>query len=361
MKIKGFLSLSLALLFVVSLTGCGEETKKSARVPLVKTLVAEPGNVSSHNIYAGTVRGRYESSLSFQVGGRVLSRNVQAGSVVHAGDVLMTLDPRDVLQQSSQGDAQVTSAAAQLELATSNLARYQELYEAGAISAATLEQYQTNYNVAASAYENAKAQAAQGHNALSYASLTANADGVVSSVHVEEGQVVAAGQTALSLVQTGELEVEIHVPENHIGETRIGSSATITFWAMPEAVTGVIREISPMAENASRTYTVRISLPSPPANLQLGMTASASLASSEGEGPGEVFLLPLSAVYQTGKEPQVWVVNDQNKVQLKTISVEEFSDNQVAVKGLSKGERIVIAGVHNLREGQEVRLGGKEL
>lgn len=354
----GILAFFCALLVLLCLAGCGKEEKNAAKPPLVKTLTAEPGTLISQTTYAGTVRGRYESNLSFQVGGRILSRNVQAGSYVHAGDVLMTLDPRDVIRQAEQGDAQAASALAQMELARANLDRYRQLYEAGAASASTLDQYQTNYNVAAAAYENAKAQAAQGHNALSYASLTANADGVISSVSVEEGQVIAAGQTALSLVQTEELEVEIQVPEQRLQDAVIGNSATIRFWAMPGTVTGRIREVSPMADAASRTYTVRLSLPQPPPGLQLGMTADASLAPMELAEARMLFLLPLSAVYQTDHRPQVWVVDGQNRVQLKDISVEEFGDNQVAVTGLSDGDRVVIAGVHNLREGQEVRLKG---
>ncbi|MBO6179359.1 MAG: efflux RND transporter periplasmic adaptor subunit, partial [Selenomonadaceae bacterium] len=200
-KKNNLISLLVAILIIITLTGCSKEQKSTPKPPLVKTIIAEQADSVNKNVYAGVVRGRYESNLSFQVGGRILSRNVQAGSFVRAGDALITLDQRDVIQQANQGDAQVTSRAAELELAKSNLSRYKELYDAGAVSASVLEQYQTNYNVALAAYENARAQAAQSHNALDYAYLTANADGVVSDVFVEVGQVVAAGQTALSLVQ----------------------------------------------------------------------------------------------------------------------------------------------------------------
>lgn len=358
---NNLISLLVTIIIAVVLTGCGEEQKTLHKPPLVKTMVAKSSENVNQNIYAGVVRGRYESNLSFQVGGRILSRNAQVGSFVRAGDALITLDPRDVIQQATQGDAQVTSRAAELELAKSNLSRYRELYDAGAVSASTLEQHQTNYNVAAAAYENAKAQAAQSHNALDYAYLTANADGVVSAVFVEVGQVVAAGQTALSLVQTDELEVEIHIPENQMQSAVIGNGAQINFWALPdENIRGVIREVSPMADSASRTYAVRLSIPNPPANLKLGMTASVSIDALNSLA-NDLCVIPLSAIYQTQNQTQVWVVNSENKVELKEVSVKEFGDNFVSVKGLSKGERVVTAGVHNLRVGQEVRFKGEDL
>ena len=360
-KKNNLISLLVAILIIITLTGCSKEQKSTPKPPLVKTIIAEQADSVNKNVYAGVVRGRYESNLSFQVGGRILSRNVQAGSFVRAGDALITLDQRDVIQQANQGDAQVTSRAAELELAKSNLSRYKELYDAGAVSASVLEQYQTNYNVALAAYENAKAQAAQSHNALDYAYLTANADGVVSDVFVEVGQVVAAGQTALSLVQAKELEVEIYVPENYIQDAIIGNNAQINFWAIPgENITGVIREVSPTADAASRTYAVRLSLPNPPQNLKLGMTASVSLLSSD-YASSDLCTLPLSAVYQSNNQTQVWTVNEDNKLELKNISVEEFGDNEVRVKGLSNGERVVTAGVHNLRVGEEVRFKGEDL
>ena len=165
--------------------GCGSTKQAADKAPLVKTAQAGTGTVASDNTYSGTVRGRYETNMSFQVGGQILSRNVQAGSQVHAGDVLMTIDARDVVQQANQGDQQVASANAQLKLAQSNLSRYTQLYEAQAVPASVLDQYQTSYDAAFAAYQIALTQAARGHNAMGYTQLTAGADGVISAVNAE--------------------------------------------------------------------------------------------------------------------------------------------------------------------------------
>ena len=185
--------------------------------------------------------------MSFQVGGQILSRNVQPGQQVRAGDTLMVIDAKDVVQKSNQGDAQVEAARAQLALAQSNLNRYSQLYDEQAVAASVLDQYQTAYDAAFASYQQALAGAAQGHNALAYTNLTAGAAGVVSAVNAEAGQVVAAGQTVLTLVQTDELEVEIQIPENHLADVPLGKEVQVSFWALGKTeAAGTIREVSPM-------------------------------------------------------------------------------------------------------------------
>ena len=266
------LCMMLVLLLAV---GCGKKQETAAKAPLVRTQTVTFGDTGESGTYAGSVRGRYETNLSFQVGGQILSRNVQVGDRVKAGDVLMVIDAKDVVQKANQGDAQVDAAKAQLTLAQANLARYQQLYAEDAVPSAVLDQYQTSYDAAVASYQQALAQAVQGHNALSYTNLAAGADGVVSAVNAEAGQVVAAGQTVLTLVQSGELEIEISVPENRIRDVAVGKPVTVNVWALGDTpVDGVVREVAPMADATARTYKVRVSVPNPPEGMQLGMTAS---------------------------------------------------------------------------------------
>ena len=340
--------------------GCGSTKQAADKAPLVRTVQAGSGTTASDNTYSGTVRGRYETNMSFQVGGQIIARNVQVGTPVRSGDVLMVIDGRDVVQKANQGDAQVSSARAQLDLAQKNLSRYSELFQENAVPAATLDQYQSNYDAAFAAYQNALAQAAQGHNAMGYTNLTAGANGVVSAINAEEGQVVAAGQTVLTLVQTNELEIEINVPENRVADAVVGTPVSVNFWALNGSADGVIREVAPMADSAARTYRVRVSVPNPPAGMQLGMTASVSFNKTvsdtdDSAAAAGTTVLPLSAIYQDGDSPQVWVVGDDHTVSLKPVEVEDFGDNQVLVHGLDASDLVITAGVHKLREGEQVR------
>mgnify|MGYP000849285496 FL=1 len=334
--------------------GCGDAPPKDVQAPLVRTQRVAANEAARTVNYAGSVRGRYEKNLAFQVGGRIIARSVNVGDRVEAGASLLRIDASDIVQKSRQADAQVDAAKAQLDLAEVNVARYRELYAAQAVPAALLDQYETGYEAAAASYRQALAQAAEGHNAVSYTELTADSAGVVSALLAEAGQVVAAGQTVVTLVESGDLEVEIAVPEDRLADVPPGRDVSVSFWALgASSVSGTVREVAPVADAVSRTYRVRVALPAPPAGLALGMTANVAV----GRVSPPVVHLPLSAVYQTGDSPCVWLVGQDNKVTLQAIAVDGYDGNDALVRGVPDGALVVTAGVHKLREGDEVRTG----
>lgn len=356
----GSVVLTSMIIAAILLTGCGSKEGAPEKAQLVKTMQVGAKSGDAEGVYSGTVKGRYESNLAFQTGGRITARNVQLGSVVHQGDVLMTVNPQDVNQAVNQAQAQANAAQAQLELAQANLARYQALYNQDAVSAAALDQYQTAYNQAVAQYNQAQAAVQAQENQLSYTSLTADADGVISAVNAEVGQVVGAGTPVLTLVHSGDLEVQINVPENHVQDFPMGKDVAVAFWALAnQTVSGTVREISPMADPASRTYKVSISLPNPPQGMQLGMTASVTNTSPKAN-KNTTFVLPLSAIYQTGDKPQVWVVGKDKKLSLKDVTVTDFGNDTVQVGGLTAGDTVVTAGVQLLHDGETVRTEGDE-
>ena len=326
---------------------------------LVRTTTVGLANAAQEYTYSGEVRGRYESQLAFQVGGKIIKRHVDLGSVVQAGDALMEIDSKDINQTVNANAAQVYSAQSQLKLAENNLNRYRQLYEQNAISQAQLDQYQSAYDAAVAAVRETSAQYVQGANQLGYSTLYATSAGVISDISVETGQVVSAGQAVLTVVRDGSREIEISVPENRVEELRRAQLLQVTFWALPGVtVEGKIREVSPVADKISRTYQVRISLINPSPEIKLGMTATVTAADP---GSEQTAAIPLSAIYQTGSTPNVWVV-ENNTVMLRSVTVGQFGNNQVEIlAGLQNGDIVVTAGVHKLREGQKVRVPGDKL
>lgn len=223
----------------------------------------------------------------------------------------------------------------------------------------TYEQYRNAYEVALAASQQASAQYAQGSNQLGYSLLYADKPGVISAIKAEIGQVVSAGQTVITIVQDGNREVEISVPENRIKDLQLEQALDVTFWALPNTtVLGKVREIAPMADPATRTYKVRVSLPNPPAEIKLGMTATVSLA---GSSTGDSLEIPLTAIYQNGDMPSVWIL-DGDTVTLQPIKLGQMNDKKIQVlEGLQQGEEIVTNGVHKLRQGQTVKVGDGSL
>lgn len=339
------------------------EHRKPQEVPeeivAVQTAVIKPTGMTQEYTYSGEVRGRYESQLAFQVNGKVSKRLVEVGTQVQAGDALMQIDSKDLQQVVNSNSAQVYGAESQLKLAESNLNRYRQLYEHGVVSRAVLDQFENQYEVAVAATRQTTAQLSAGENQLGYSVLYADHSGVISKINVEAGQVVSAGQPVMTLVQDGEWEVEISVPENRIDELRKLPQVKVSFWALPNiSIDGAVREISPMADPLTRTYKVRISLANPSPEIKLGMTASVALMGSDAQTAATI---PLSAIYQNGDTPNVWVVNGDT-VTLRQIQTGKFGDGTIQViAGLQQGDRIVTAGVHKLSEGQKVKLGGDSL
>ena len=326
-------------------------------IPFVRSAVIGANASAQDYIYSGEVRGRFERQLAFQVGGKVTKRFIELGSTVRAGEVLMQIDSKDLQQTVNSSSAQVYSAESQLKLAKNNLSRYQQLYAQGAISRAQLDQYQNEYDVASASVQQTSAQLSQGVNQLNYSLLYADQPGIISSISVAAGQVVSAGQTILTIVQDGEREIEISVPENRIEDLRKATQFKVAFWALPSTtVEGKIREIAPMADATTSTYKVRISLINPPQEIKLGMTAAVTISNAM---QAASLTIPLSAVYQTGSSPEVWVIKD-NVVNLRSVQTGNFSGNQIQIlAGLNPGETIVTAGVQKLRPGQKVRtIGG---
>lgn len=349
-KLKYYIGLSL--LIAVCFTGCGEDEKIVEDVPVVRAVTVGMSEAGGE-WYSGRVCGRYEKNLAFQVDGKIISRSVDVGSQVSAGQVLLAIDSIDVGQKVNAGRAQVDRAESQERLAQADLIRYRQLYEASAISKAQYDQVVMQYESAQAAVKEARANMAQLDNMLGYTNLTSDVSGTVSAITVEVGQVVAAGQTIVTLVQDGNMEIEISVPENRLSDLHVGDSAAVTFWAKDDLIVrGVVREIAPMADSAVRTYRVRVAVGDMPQDVQLGMTAKVLF----GAKADTTITIPLSAIYQSGDTPSVWVVRD-GIATLTTIKTGRFSGNRIEVtEGLRVGDIVITAGVKKVNEGQRVRV-----
>ena len=356
-----------AALFVIVASIIGAVIWKSGNKPvvaeeitLVRTAVVESRAAAEDYTYSGEVRGRYESKLAFQVNGKITQRHVQLGSAVKAGDTLMQIDAKDIVQIVNNHSAMVDAAESQLQLADSNLKRYKELLDDGAVSRAQYEQYLNAYKVAVAGVRQARAQYAQGANQLEYSLLKADKAGIVASITAEVGQVVSAGQVVVTVVEDGEREVEISVPENRMQELRNAKSFMVTLWALDDImIDGKVREIAPVADPITRTFKVRIHLLKAPPDLKLGMTATAKMASNDAR---QVVTIPLTAIYQNSETPAVWVVTDDTLAlrPIKTGKISKQSTIEV-LEGLQPGDRYVTKGVNKLRAGQRVQVSGESL
>jgi multidrug efflux system membrane fusion protein len=348
--------LLIALAGVALLAGCGRDAPPPpADIRPVRAEQAGFQDSPRGTRYAGEVRARYETDLAFRVAGRVQTRTVEVGTAVRASQVIATLDPQDYALAASAARAQLTAAEAEAKLARQDLQRYIELRAQNFISQAELDRRRTSADAAQARVRQLRADAARQGNQQAYTRLTAPHAGVVTAISFEAGQVVAAGQPVAQLARTGELEVRIDVPENALDELRTAHALTIRLWSAPgKQYAGTLRELSPMADAASRTYSARVSFAKPDADVKLGMTATVEV----GQATAPSLSVAQTALFRVNGKPQVWVVDRRTgKVAARSVEIGALDgDRATIVSGLSAGEWVVTAGVHKIAPHQQVRL-----
>lgn len=347
---------SLFLFIVVGLSACGGGDKP-AEAPRPALVVTPGGGAEAAlSAYAGEIRAREESALSFRVGGNLIRRNVDTGAQVRRGEVLALLDPGDLSLQAQAAQAQLAAAEADLARARGDRDRFAKLVDEQMVSRSAYDAQVAAYKAAEGQARAARAQMDVAQNQAAYSQLRAPRDGVIASRQAEAGQVVSAGQTIYTLAADGSREVAIGLPENRIRDFSVGQPVLVELWNDPERrLSGVIREISPAADPQTRTYAARVSLAGDAAEaVELGQSARVYVQEN---GTKAALTLPLSAI-QPGKNDStaVWVVDRQTgKVSLRPVKLGRYGETNVPVlSGVTASDWVVAGGGHLLREGQAV-------
>ncbi|QYF96188.1 efflux RND transporter periplasmic adaptor subunit [Massilia sp. PAMC28688] len=340
------------------LSACTKEPAKVEDVRPVRAIVLDASNVGMQAEFSGEVRARVESRLGFRVPGKITVRKVDPGTQVKRGQVLMQLDPQDLRLSQAQARAALRAAETTRDLARADLKRYQELRGQNFVSQAVLDQKASALAAAQANVDAARAGFAGQSNQASYASLVADIDGVVTAVDADVGQVVTAGQPVVRLAGSGGKEVVIGLPEDKVDSLREMQDVTVRLWASPDqAIPGKIREVSPVADPATRTYAAKVSIPDTAPNVKLGMTARVQFASTTDTPQIRV---PLTALYHDRSATSVWIV-ENGAVKLVPVQVGGTSGNDIVLAGgVKPGQTVVTAGVNLLKPGQKVKILASE-
>ena len=347
--------LTLLLTVLVVLAGCKPEDAPAA-LRLVRTLVVDARSIGEDRRAIGEVKPRYESDLSFRVAGKVLSRVVDVGTSVKQGDTLATLDTQDYQNRLRSAEADVSSAEAALVEAQGAEGRQAKLLKDGWTTRATYDTVLRNLRTAEAKLASAKASLDLSRDQLNYTELKADFDGVITAVGAEAGQNVNAGQMVVKLARPDDKDGVFNIAEPAFADVS-DAHAEVIVWPLSNldlTVEGVVREISPVADPATRTYAVKVTLKNAPPQLRFGTSVGARL---KGKAALAVSL-PLSAVFEKDGSPAVWVLDQQSSsLSLRPITVARYEANTVVIaSGLTNGDIVVTAGVNTLTVGQKVRL-----
>lgn len=343
-----------------ALAGCSRPEPPPEPVRAVKLLTVGASEVQAQRLFAADVRARVESRLGFRVAGKLVQRPVELGQAVRAGQLLAQLDARDYRLAVQAAQAQVAAATTQRDLAQADYERFAQLKAQNFISGAELDRRRASLQAAQAQLTQALAQASSQGNQENYTQLRADADGVVTAIEAEPGQVLEQGQTVLRLAQGGARDAVFAVPEDLVGQLRVGQEVAVRPWG--GAAEGVaklratVRDIAASADPVTRTFTVKAALsgsPLPP----LGATLTVYPSAFAPRGV-QALRLPTSALWAQGQQTAVWVFDAASStVRTQVIEVAQVDGNEVPVRaGLQAGAQVVATGVHVLAPGQKVSI-----
>ncbi|MEK6347533.1 MAG: efflux RND transporter periplasmic adaptor subunit [Burkholderia sp.] len=332
--------------------------KDNGPPPAPRPVVATPVSADGATLAAtlpGDIEPRYATPLSFRVAGKIVERTVRLGDTVRKGQVVARLDPSDSEKNAASAQAQFEAATHALTYAQQQLERDRAQARENLIAPAQLEQTENAYASARAQRDQAAQQLALSKNQLQYTTLVADHAGYITAEQADTGQNVSAGQAVYQLAWSGEVDVVTDVPEATLALLKPGHDAAVTLPALPgRRLTARVREIAPAADPQSRTYRVRLTLENPDPAVKLGMTADVALAGAPADGAR--YTLPSTALFHQGQNPAVWVLRQDDTLELRRVTVTRYGENTVTVsQGIQAGDRVVQQGVHTVSAGEKVR------
>lgn len=350
--------LAAAVFLCLLASGCSRQPVAPEPVRSVKLLQVQLHGTQPQRVYAADIRARTETHLGFRVAGKLLQRNVELGQTVQAGQVLAQLDAQDYALGAQAAQAQVQAAQTQRDLAQADWQRFSALQAEGFISPVELDRRRASLQAAQAQLQQAQAQATVQGNQSGYTRLRTEAAGVVTGVHAEPGQVVAAGTPVVTVALDGPRDAVFAVPEDARGQLALGQAVQVQPWGSDRMLPGTVREVAASADPVTRTFLAKVALPAPApalgATVQVHVPATAGVAD---DAAGAVLLLPTSAVWQqTRGGAAVWLFDaDSSTVRAQPVELGAVQGNAFIVRsGLTPGQQVVAAGTHVLAQGQKV-------
>lgn len=335
------LSILLSLAAVV-LTACTHDERKPAPSQLppakVTTAAVQLSSLLAVEEIVGTVRPKIRARVEAKVSGRIEQMLAAPGQTVKKGDLLVELGVQEIR-------AKADAAQAVLDQAQRDLQRLTALVASNAVS-------KQEHESAAARVKVAEASMHEAQTMLGYAQVRAPFDGVVARKLADVGDLAMPGKLLLEVEAPGALRFETDVPEALIGQIKPAAKLKVRIASLPQTLEATISEISPVADAQSRTFPVKLDLPSNE-GLRMGQFGRVEIP----VGESKVMRVPDSAVIVRGQMEAVMVVENE-RAQLRLVKSGKHSDGQMDIlSGLAAGESIVVSeNAGSLTDGQSVEV-----
>lgn len=378
---SAFFSLA-ALALLASCHGSDKPVSSpESKAPPVPVKVVTLAETSAATVYpaTGTVRAKISATISSKIAAYVQSVRVQEGDRVRAGQLLVSLDAQDldaqyrvavasreeVAHSLDEADSGIAEAKNRLDLAQTTYGRLKDLYDKRSISNQEFDEGTARLKAAQAAYDQALAHRKQAESrggrmdaevrsadiTRGYASLVAPFAGIVVARNVEPGVLASPGMPLLTIEQEGGYRFEAAVEESRLPEIHLRDRVPVQIDAFHQEFSAEVAEIVPVADPASHSYTVKLSLPST-SGLHTGLFGRALFPS----GHAKSLAVPADAVETQGDLDSVLVAED-GFVRRRLISTGSKSEKQISVlSGLKSGDRLIYPVPPNLQEGSPIEV-----
>jgi RND family efflux transporter MFP subunit len=384
---KGVVPLSLCVLSI----GChsGGQRADSPQTPIAPVAVASRGELANTLQVAGEFLPYQEVELHAKVAGYIRRINVDIGDHVRTGEVLATLDIPELRAQVQGASAGVRQTQEQITRAKSEVLRAQADYEDLHAEAQRLQQAsqaqpgliaEQELDDALAKDRSAAAQVDAAKSALSateqqlgvskadeqqytsladYSRITAPFKGVVTWRYADTGALIQAGTSNASsmpvvkLAEVDVLRLRLPVPESLAPFVHVGDTAQIDVQAIHKTFSGTVTRDTASLDPSTRTMQVEIDVPNPKDELDPGMYAQVTLNIRRA---GDVLMVPIEAVDQSGAQPFVLLVDRSNHVEKRAVQTGISTANRVEIlSGLQSGDRVIAANLSSFQSGELVQ------
>jgi len=366
-------SATCLLLFLATIGGCYDrgEPPPIADVPRpVKTLLVSSDGTDTGIELPGHIRAPAPADLAFNdVGGQILELPIagREGQAVLKGELLAQIDPETFETALRKAEVDLNEAYSMLDLARAEHERLEKMkgINPDLVSTSMLERTREKLEQAESRLEPMETKVRKAEARLEHSSLRAPFAGIITRCLVEDSQRVKAGEPILSLQDISHLEILVEAPEPEMeaasGPELDGLSAIARFPAAPgEEFSLKLKGTVPAADPATGRYRIVLEMPKPRGiELRPDMTGTVRF-SGKGAGLGgpPVLIPAIAVVTDPAAKDFVWVVDEELRAHRREVRVGRLAgwDQIHVLSGLAAGERIVVAGVMRLADGQQVRL-----
>lgn len=332
-------------LYVWGLSGCSSPIKHKAEVPpiSVRTMViGAQEDAVAYTRYIGSVEAIQETPLSLQSAGRVTEVNVQEGSAVSSGQVLLRID-------NTQAVNALRSAEAAWCQAEDGYTRAQQVYAKGAITEQQMVEIESKRTQAQALYEVAKRQVEE-------CELKAPCKGVVSGLDIQIGQTIVPGVQLMKLLDLSAYAVRFTVPEGEISSLSIGQKGTVECTTMDTVLTCTITDKGIQANPLAHTYDVKARITGGQKILRPGMVCKVKMSSEYSVGSSErsAIIIPAQCILLKPEGPTVWVKENGEAVR-RAVTVGGYQAEGVLITtGLQAGDSLITEGYQKLYMGCKV-------